>query len=150
MQVILLSDVKGLGKAGQVVKASDGYARNMLFPKKLAMEATEGNIKALERKRAELEAKRAMDKAVAEDVKKKVEAAGTLVIKRKAGDGGKLFGAVTSQDIADEFKKLYLIELDKKKIELANPIKTLGETSATLKLFQGVSATLKILVEELK
>ena len=150
MQLILLKDVKGLGKAGQVVKASDGYARNMLLPKKLAMEATDANLKALERNRAAIEAQRAMDKAVAEDIKAKVEAAQPLVIETKAGEGGKLFGAITSQNIADAFLKEYKIELDKKKIELDQPIKQIGPAQVTLKLFTGVSAVLKLEVKEIK
>jgi len=150
MQVILLKDVKGLGKAGQVVKASDGYARNMLLPKKLAMEASDTNLKALERNRAAIEAQRAMDLAVAEDIKKKVEAAGAVEIEAKAGEGGRLFGAITSQNIADAFLKEYKIELDKKKIELKEPIKQIGETAVTLKLFPGVSANLKVKVVEVK
>ena len=149
MQIILLKDVKGLGKAGDVVKASDGYARNMLLPRKLGMEATESNLKTLERKRAEIEAQRAIDKGVAEDIKKKVEAGPALVIKTKAGEGGRLFGAVTSQNIADEFLNVYKIELDKKKIELDAPIKQIGETKVTLKLYPGVTAALKINVEEI-
>ena len=144
MKVILLRDVKGLGKAGEVAKASDGYARNYLFPKKLAMEATDSNLKALERQRAEIEARRAMDKAVAEDLKKKVEAADPVVIESKAGDGGRLFGAVTAKDIADAFYSAYKIELDKKKIELNTPIKQVGPAEAELKLFQGISAKLKL------
>lgn len=150
MQLILLKDVKGLGKAGQVVKASDGYARNMLLPKKLAMEATDSNLKALERNRAAIEAQRAMDKAVAEDVKKKVEAADAVVIEAKAGEGGRLFGAITSQNIADAFFKEYKIELDKKKIDLEQPIKQIGPAEVTLKLFPGVSAKLKVEVKEIK
>ena len=150
MQLILLKDVKGLGKAGQVVKASDGYARNMLLPKKLAMEATDANLKALERNRAAIEAQRAMDKAVAEDIKKKVEAAQPVVLETKAGEGGRLFGAITSQNIADAFFKEYKIELDKKKIELDQPIKQIGPAEVTLKLFPGVSAKLKLEVKEVK
>ena len=150
MQLILLKDVKGLGKAGQVVKASDGYARNMLLPKKLAMEATDSNLKALERNRAAIEAQRAMDKAVAEEVKAKVEAAAPVVIETKAGEGGRLFGAITSQNIADAFFKEYKIELDKKKIELDQPIKQIGPAQVTLKLFPGVSAILKVEVKEAK
>ena len=149
MQVILLKDVKGLGRAGEVVKASDGYARNMLFPRKLAMEATEGNLKTLERKRAEIEAQRAIDKQVAEDIKKKVEEGPAVEIKTKAGEGGRLFGAVTSQSIADEFKNIYKIELDKKKIELKEPIKQIGDTQVTLKLYPGVTAQLKVSVKEI-
>lgn len=150
MKVILLKDVKGLGKAGQVANASDGYARNFLFPKKLAMEATEGNLKVLEKKRADIEAQRAMDKAVAEDIKAKVEAAAPITIYSKAGEGGRLFGAVTSKDIAEAFFKEYKIELDKKKIELDTPIKQAGPATVELKLFQGVSAKLKVQVETTK
>ena len=144
MKVILLQDVKGLGKAGQVANASDGYARNFLIPKNLVMEATEGNLRQLEKQRAEIEARRAMDKAVAEDLKKKVEAAQPVVIESKAGNGGKLFGAVTSKDIADAFFKEYKIELDKKKIVMKEPIKQPGLVEVELKLFQGISAKLKL------
>ncbi|MCQ2553276.1 MAG: 50S ribosomal protein L9 [Clostridia bacterium] len=149
MQVILLKDVKGLGKAGEVVKASDGYVRNMLLPKKLCMEATDANLKALERKRAEIEAQRAIDKQVAEDIKKKVEEGPAVELTAKAGEGGRLFGAITSQNIADAFKATYKIDLDKKKIELKDPIKSIGETKVTLKLYQGVTAALKVNVKEL-
>ena len=103
MKVILLKDVKGLGKAGEVANASDGYARNFLLPKGLVMEATENNLKILEKRRAEIEAQRAMDKAVAEDLKKKIEAAAPVDIYSKAGENGRLFGAVTAKDIADAF-----------------------------------------------
>ena len=144
MKVILLQDVKGLGKAGQVVNASDGYARNFLLPKKLVMEATDSNLKALEKQRAEIEARRAMDKAVAEDLKKKVEAAEPVVIETKAGNGGKLFGAVTSKDIADAFFREYKIELDKKKIVVKEPIKQAGPAEVELKLFEGINARLKL------
>ena len=143
MQVILLKDVKGLGKAGEVKKVSDGYARNMLLPKKLVMEASDANIKVLERKRAEIEAQRAMDKQVAEDVKAKLENS-VLTMKRKAGEGGRLFGAITSKDIAEQIEKDYMLQLDKKKIELASPIKQLGEHEVELKLFTGVSAKVKV------
>ena len=146
MQVILLKDVRGLGKAGQVAKASDGYARNYLFPKKLAMEATDSNIKALEKKRQEDEARRAAEAEAAIELKKKIESAGAVELKTKAGDAGRLFGAVTSQDIADAFEKSYGIALDKKKIDLDSPIKNVGDYEVELKLFQGVSARLKLKV----
>ena len=143
MQVILLKDVKGLGKAGEVKKVSDGYARNMLLPKKLVMEASESNIKVLERKRAEIEAQRAVDKQVAEDIKAKLEN-GFITLKSKAGEGGRLFGAVTAKDIAEQIEKDYKLQLDKKKIELPAPIKTLGEHEVELRLFTGVSAKVKV------
>ena len=143
MQVILLKDVKGVGKAGQVAKVSDGYARNLLFPKKLAMEASESNLKVLDRKRAEIEAQRAVDLQVAQEIKAKLEE-GSITIKTKAGDGGRLFGAITSKDIAEELEKSYNITLDKKKVELPAPIKQTGESEVELKLFQGVSARVKV------
>ena len=143
MQVILLKDVKGQGKAGQVVKVSDGYARNMLLPKKLAMEATPANMKVLEKQRAQIEAQRAIDKQVAEDIKAKVEAK-TVKVVTKAGENGRLFGAITSKDIAEAIQKEFLIELDKKKIDLDAPIKQTGITEVTLRLFPGVQAKCKV------
>ena len=139
MQVILLKDVKGLGRAGEVAKASDGYARNKLIPQGLVMEATPANLRALEKKKAEIEAQRAFDKQVAEETKAKVEAV-KLVIKSKAGENGKLFGAITAKDIAEALEKDHKIFLDKKKVDLDAPIKSLGETVVDLKLFTGVVA----------
>ncbi len=144
MQVILLKDVKGLGKAGQMVKASDGYARNFLFPKKLAMEATDANIALLEKQKKQIEAQRAMDIQVAEEMRGKIESAKPLKLVGKAGDNGKLFGAITAQDIADAFKKEYLVEIDKKKIVLDSPIKNLGPAEVMVKLYQDISAKLKL------
>ena len=144
MQVILLKDVKGLGKAGQMVKASDGYARNFLFPKKLAMEATDANIALLEKQKKQIEAQRAMDIQVAEEMRAKIEAAKALKLVSKAGENGKLFGAITAQDIADAFKKEYLVEIDKKKIVLDSPIKNLGPAEVMVKLYQDISAKLKL------
>ena len=143
MQVILLKDVKGQGKAGQVVKVSEGYARNMLFPRQLAMEATPANMKILEKKRAQIEAQRAIDKQVAEDIKAKIESK-TVKVVSKAGENGRLFGAITSKDIADAIQKEFLVELDKKKIDLDAPIKQVGLSEVTLKLFPGVQAKCKV------
>ena len=143
MQVILLKDVKGQGKAGQVVKVSDGYARNMLFPRQLAMEATPANMKIPEKKRAQIEAQRAIDKQVAEDIKAKIESK-TVKVVSKAGENGRLFGAITSKDIADAIQKEFLVELDKKKIDLDAPIKQVGLSEVTLKLFPGVQAKCKV------
>ena len=143
MEVILKKDVKGTGKAGDVVKVSDGYARNMLLPKKLAMEATPANMKVLEKQRAQIEAQRAIDKQVAEDIKAKVEAK-TVKVVTKAGENGRLFGAITSKDIAEAIQKEFFIELDKKKIDLDAPIKQTGVTEVTLRLFPGVQAKCKV------
>lgn len=125
MIVILNKDVKGTGKAGDVVKVSDGYARNMLIPKGLATEATQGNIRHLEKQKAIAAEKKAEEKAAA---KKQAEKIGklTVTIKTKAGDGGKIFGSITSKDIAEGLKSQHGIEVDKKKIQLSSPIKQTG------------------------
>ena len=104
MEVILIKDVKGYGKAGTLVKVSDGYARNKLIPAKEAIAATPANKKALEREKAAQEAKRQADLAAAKEQKAKLESM-TLTLKTKAGEGGRLFGAITNKDIAEEFKK---------------------------------------------
>jgi large subunit ribosomal protein L9 len=145
MDVILLKDVKGTGKAGQIVKVSDGYARNMLFPRGLAKEATQGNVKTLERQKEAAAEKRAAQKAEAQEQAKKLEEV-TLTIKAKGGDNGKLFGSITTKDIAEALEKQEKIKVDKKKIVLNNPIKTTGEKEVVVKLFEEVSAKLKVTV----
>ena len=144
MIVILTKDVKGTGKAGEVVKVSDGYARNMLLPKGLAKEATEGNIRNLEKQKAIAAEKHAEQKAAAEEQAKVLESK-TLVIKSKGGETGKLFGSITSKDIADALLKQENIKVDKK-IEMDGPIKQAGDTEVTIKLFSEVTATLKVSV----
>lgn len=143
MKVILLANVKGTGKAGDIVKVSDGYARNMLFPKGLAKEATAGNIKNLEHQREIAEAEEAARKQEAEKVAKELLEK-TLVFKMKIGDNGKLFGSVTSADIVEESKKQFNLELDKKKIVLDQPIKTAGIKEVEIKLHHGVVGVLKV------
>lgn len=145
MIVILTKDVKGTGKAGEVVKVSDGYARNMLLPKGLAKEATEGNVRNLEKQKAiaaeKLEAQKEAAKKQAEEM-----SGMTVVIKSKGGENGKLFGSITSKDIAEALEKQENIKVDKKKIDLPAPIKQTGDTEVTVKLFPEVSATLKVTV----
>ncbi|MGN0703375.1 MAG: 50S ribosomal protein L9 [Lentihominibacter sp.] len=143
MVVILLKDVKGTGKAGEVVKVSDGYARNMLIPKGLAKEATEGNIRNLEKQKEIADEKRAEQKAAAQKQAEKIGEI-TLTIKSKGGESGKLFGSITSKDIADALQKQENIKVDKKKIVLDSPIKQTGTSEVTVKLFPEVSAVLKI------
>lgn len=143
MIVILLKDVKGKGKAGDVVKVNDGYARNMLLPRGLAQEATEGNIRNLEKQKAIAAEKRAAEEAKAREDKANLEEI-TLEIKSKGGDSGKLFGSITSKDIADALEAQEGIRIDKKKIEMPSPIKAAGESTVTIKLFTNVSAELKV------
>ncbi len=145
MEVILIKDVKGYGKAGTLVKVSDGYARNKLIPAKEAIEATPANKKALEREKAAQEAKRQADLAAAKEQKAKLESM-TLVLKTKAGEGGRLFGAITNKDIAEEFKKQTGMDIDKKKFVLDAPIKSVGEFTIDVKLFTDVVAKCKVSV----
>lgn len=143
MKVILLADVKGKGKAGDVVKVNDGYARNMLFPKGLAKEATAGNLKNLEHQKAIAAEQEAERKAEAEATAKKL-ADLTVKIETKAGDNGKLFGSITSADIADACKEQAGIEIDKKKIVLDAPVKQAGNVEVQVKLYPEVTAKLKV------
>ena len=145
MIVILMKDVKGSGKAGDVVKVSDGYARNMLLPKGLAKEATEGNIRSLEKQKAIAAEKLEEQQAAAKEMATKLEKI-TLKIESKGGDSGKLFGSITSKDIAEALEKQEGMKIDKKKIEMKTPIKQAGETEVTLKLFTEISAQLKVSV----
>ena len=143
MQVIMLKDVKGVGKAGEVIKVSDGYARNLLIPKKVAMEATDANLKVLDRKRKEIESQRELDFARAQVIKAQIEEK-TVNLATKAGESGRLFGAITSKDIAEILEKEQGIVIDKKKITLDSPIKQVGLTQVEVKLFPGVSAICKV------
>lgn len=142
MKVILLEDVRGSGKSGEVVNVSDGYARNMLIPRKLAVEATPQNIKQLEKKKEAIAKKFAEDKAAALEMKKKLEET-TVEVKAKAGKSGKVFGSVTSQDIADALQAMGY-DVDKKKIQLDSPIKALGQETVNVKLFTEVTAKIKV------
>lgn len=147
MQVILVQEVKGLGKAGSVVKVNDGYARNMLFPKGLAKEATPANMKILEAQKAKEAERRANDIESAKKVKEKLEKV-TLKLAGKAGDGGRLFGAVTAQNISDELKSQFDIEIDKKKIVLESPIKQTGTYRIPVKLYMDINGTVVVEVNE--
>ena len=145
MIVILNKDIKGTGKAGDVVKVSDGYARNMLIPKGWATEATEGNVRSLEKQKAVAAEKKAQEKAAAQAHAEQIKTL-SVTIKTKAGDGGKIFGSITSKDIADALKQQHKITVDKKKIQLANPIKMTGEMDVAIKLYPEVSTTLKVII----
>ncbi len=143
MIVILLKDVKGTGKAGDVVKVSDGYARNQLIPKGFAKEATQGNVRNLEKQKAIAAEKRAEEKAAAEDQAGKIEKI-TLQVKSKGGESGKLFGAITTKDIADALEDQEGIKIDRRKIDMPGPIKQTGTWEVTVKLFPEVAAKMKV------
>ena len=147
MKDILLKDVKGQGKKGEIVNVSDGYARNYLFPRNLAQEATAQNLNSAQVKQEAAAHKKEMEKKNAQEMAKQLENKG-VVIKAKCGSTGRLFGAITNAEIAEALNQQTGLELDKKKVVLANPIKELGEYTVTVKLYAGVQATIGLKVEE--
>lgn len=146
MKVILLKDDKNLGKAGSLVDAKDGYARNFLFPRKIAIEANEENMKKWEEENERKAEEDRLNRAEFTELKNKIES-GKIVIKAKAGEGGRLFGAITSANIQEELEKQMQIKIDKKKIELSENIKTEATKTVPVKLYSGIVANLKVVVE---
>ena len=147
MKVILQQDVKGQGKKGQMVDVSDGYARNFLLPRKLAVPATADNVNVMKQQEKARLAQIAREKAEAQEIAKKLEGCMVKVADR-AGNGGKLFGAVTSQEIADALKEQCGIEIAKNKIVQDEPIKQYGSYQIKCKLGHEISGTLNVLVVE--
>lgn len=147
MKVILLEDVKSLGKKGDLVEVNDGYARNFILAKKLGLEATAKNMNDLKLKRAhqdKLAAQRLEEaKAFAEELKKL-----KITLKIKAGEGGRLFGSISSKEIAQAAKEQLDLEIDKKKLVLPSPIKAVGTTMVPIKLHPQVTGELKVIVQE--
>ena len=147
MKVILLQDVNKVGKKDQILEVKEGYGRNYLLARKLAVEATDANLKELKRQEAIRADKAAKEKAEAEALGEKLKSL-TVVITTKCGDNGKLFGAVTNKEIAEKLEKDHGIKIDKRKIELEDTIKTLGTYTPTVKLHQNVSVKLTVKVTE--
>lgn len=143
MKVILKQDVKGLGKMEDLVNVSDGYARNFLFPRGLAAEANAGNINVMNTKKQAEKSKKDRELAQAKELALKVKET-VVIIKSKSGENGKLFGSITSKDISDKLKSDFNIDIDKKKIVLPDPIKSLGTTEVEVKLYPEVSAKLTV------
>ena len=148
MKVILLQDVKGKGKKGQMIEVSDGYARNFMLPKKLATEATADAVNTMRMNDKAAAEKAARERAEALDVSKKLREL-TLTVAAKGGGAGRLFGSVTNQEIADALAKRTGIKLDKRKIVIADPIKNVGTYTVTCKLGYEISAPLTVKIEEL-
>lgn len=146
MEVILLKDMKGSGRAGDVVRVNDGYARNFLIPKGIASLATPENLKQLEKIKAANEAKEAVDRESASELRERILKL-SVTVKTKGGEGGRLFGSVTAKDIQEALVNQHEIEIDKRKIVLENPIKQTGEHEVSIKLYQDISTTLKVNVE---
>ena len=147
MKVILLEDVKSLGKKGQIVNVSDGYARNMILPKKLGVEATSMNLNDLKLRKANEEkvAQENLDaaKAFAEELSTK-----EVILTLKVGEGGRTFGSVSSKEISEAAKKQLNLDIDKKKLQLENPIRNLGVTNVPVRLHPKVTGSLKVWVKE--
>lgn len=139
MKVILLKDVKGTGKKDQVLEVSDGYARNFLLPRKIAVEATSDAVNAVERAKGAAKHREDVKQSEAEALSRALKGK-VVVVKVRAGEGGKLYGSITSQEIADAIKTQLGVEIDKRKVEPTEPIKSLGQTTVNLKLYAGVSA----------
>ena len=143
MKVILLEDVKGLGKKDEMVTAKTGYARNFLLPKGAAIEATAGNLKKWKDEMKNKETNEKEEKDEAMDLKAKLEKV-TVELKSKAGEGGRLFGSITTKDIGTALKKQHKIEVDRRKIELKDNIKTAGVTVVEVRVYPEVTADLKV------
>ena len=147
MQVVLLEDVKSLGKKGQIVNVNDGYARNFILKKNLGLEATPKNLNDLKLRKANDDKVAAENLEAAKEFAKKLEKS-TVTVSVKVGEGGRLFGSISSKEIADAAMSQLGFELDKKKIVLASPIKAVGDTSVTVKLHPKVQAKLGVKVVE--
>lgn len=146
MKVILLQDIKNVGKKDSIINANDGYSRNYLFPKNLAIEATNENIQKLQAKKASQAHKKELEVNENRKIANKIDKL-VLNLKVKAGENGKIFGGVTSKEISEELKKQYDLEIDKKKIVLKETIKNIGRFSVEIKFGDNVNAKLTINVE---
>ena len=145
MKVILKQDIKGVGKKDQIVNAAEGYARNYLFPKNLAVPADTGNMNNLKAKNESIAYRKGEDLKESKEIAEKLKKV-TLKFKVKAGENGKLFGGVTAKEIAETLKKDYNINIDKKKVLLNETIKNAGVTKVELKLNEGVLATVSVMI----
>ena len=146
MKVILKQDVKGLGKKDEIVNASDGYAKNYLIPRGIAVVASTGNVNEAVNKQKAIAEKKQREFDTAKEFAAKLEGK-TVTIKAKAGESGKLFGAVSNKDIADAIKNQYKIEIDKKKIVLNDPIKTAGNHEVEIRIYAGVVTKVNVKIE---
>lgn len=149
MKVIFLKDVKGKGKKGEVKNVSDGYAHNFLLKQELAVEATPGNLKKLDAQKNKMNQQAEEELKQAKELKERLEKI-TVELSAKAGEGGRLFGSITTKQIAEALQSAEGIKLDKRKMELADGIRSLGYTKVPVKLHHEVSATLNVHVKEVK
>jgi large subunit ribosomal protein L9 len=143
MKIVLREDVDNLGRKGDMLEVADGYARNYLVPRGLALKASKGIVKQAESMRRSREVREVRDRAAAEEVAAKISGA-SVTITARAGEGGKLFGSVTSSDIADAVLAQSGVEIDRRKIDLVEPLKELGPAELTVRLHSGVDATIHV------
>jgi len=149
MKVILLHDVPGTGKRNQVVTVSDGYARNFLFPRKWAMEATDNAVREVERRNEKERALEAARHKEAEDLAHALRDK-TISLKAKGGEKGRLYGSITTQEIAEALKAQHGIDIDRRKIEQAEPIRSMGDSQVTVSLYAGVKVHMTVRVSPLE
>lgn len=146
MKVILQADVKGKGKKGDIREVSDGYARNFLFPRGLAVEANAANMNTIKGQKEAQAFHKEQEKGEALAVKEKIDAA-SVTLRAKAGDNGKLFGSITNKDVAEALKMQQHIVVDKKKFHMPDGIKTIGTTEVEVRIYPEISAKLKVIVQ---
>lgn len=146
MKVILLKDIKGTGKKDQIIEVSDGYGRNYLLPRKMAMEATSEAMNSIERSKSAAKHREDVKKNDAETAARALKGK-TVTVKVRAGENGRLYGSITTQEIAEALKAQHGVELDKRKIELDEKVTTVGQTTISLKLYAGVSTKMNLVLE---
>ena len=146
MKVILLKDIKGTGKKDQILEVSDGFGRNYLLPRKLAVEATSEALNSIEKSKSAAKHREDVKKNDAETAARELKGK-TVTVKVRAGENGRLYGSITTQEIADALKAQHGVELDKRKIELDEKIGFVGQTTVTLKLYTGVTTKMNLIVE---
>jgi large subunit ribosomal protein L9 len=146
MRVILLQDVKKIGQKGQIVNVKDGYGRNFLIPRGLAVEADEGSMRQLQHQQNVIQEKKDRQMSEAQRIKEKLEDI-QVIIEAKTGEKGRLFGSINAGDIAEAIEKSARVEVDKRKIELDEPIKNLGEYQVSIRLYTGITAQVRVVVK---
>lgn len=145
MKVIFMQDVKGQGKKGEIKNVSDGYAKNFLIPKGAAVEATNANLNDIKGKNESIQYKKDTEEENARNLSEKLKTI-SVSLSAKSGDNGKLFGSITSKDLSDALKKQHNIDIDKRKFNLPDGIKSIGEFNVTIKIHPGIPGTLKVIV----
>lgn len=147
MKVILMKDLEKIGQKGEIVEVKDGYARNFLLPKEYAVEATNNNLNRLKNKLAAIQKQNEEELQAAQEIANKIESI-QVDVKLKVGEGGKTFGSISTKEIADVLKSEFKLDVDRKKLQLENPIKSIGTHAVNVKLHPEVTAELKVVVSE--